>query len=173
MPLGDEAEMLRASLKASTGATPTSNQDNVTAAIDRGVAPRANIAQKPDSEKQPLLKLPGDKFYSQPQAEQDNFKSAESITEEVRPQNTAQRDRLESILDALERLPPKSEAIPDKPKVIFATGGITNGKQALDIMDAGADVAMVYTALVYGGIGTISRIKDEMRNEKRKQLSKA
>lgn len=164
-----EARDLRASLRASTGATPTSNPDNVTASIDRGVVPAANIAQKADSEKQPLFRLEGDRFYSQPQAEQDDFKSAESITEEISPQNTAQRDRLRSILDALERLPPKSDVKPDKPKVIFATGGITNGKQALEVMDAGADVAMVYTALVYGGLGTISRIKDEMRTEKKKR----
>lgn len=51
------------------------------------------------------------------------------------------------------------------PKVIFATGGITNGKQALEVLNAGASVAMVYTALVYGGVGTISRIKGEMREE--------
>ncbi|KAF4548827.1 Dihydroorotate dehydrogenase-like protein 2 [Elsinoe fawcettii] len=52
-----------------------------------------------------------------------------------------------------------------KDKVIFATGGITNGKQALEVLNAGASVAMVYTALVYGGAGTISRIKKEMREE--------
>ncbi|KAM3067493.1 Dihydroorotate dehydrogenase (quinone), mitochondrial [Clarireedia jacksonii] len=32
-------------------------------------------------------------------------------------------------------------------KVVFATGGITNGKQALDILNAGASVAQVYTAM--------------------------
>jgi len=37
--------------------------------------------------------------------------------------------------------------VPQKRKVIFATGGITNGKQALEILDAGASVAMVYTAV--------------------------
>lgn len=31
-----------------------------------------------------------------------------------------------------------------KDLVIFATGGISNGKQALEILQAGADVAMVY-----------------------------
>ncbi|KAH6666278.1 hypothetical protein B0J14DRAFT_604542 [Halenospora varia] len=50
-------------------------------------------------------------------------------------------------------------------KVIFATGGITNGKQALEILNAGASVAQVYTALVYGGVGTVSRIKKEMKAE--------
>ncbi|KAL9113009.1 MAG: hypothetical protein Q9227_002874 [Pyrenula ochraceoflavens] len=53
----------------------------------------------------------------------------------------------------------------EQSKVIFATGGISNGKQALEILNAGASVAMVYTALVYGGIGTVSRIKAEMRQE--------
>ncbi|KAF6815339.1 dihydroorotate dehydrogenase [Colletotrichum sojae] len=47
-------------------------------------------------------------------------------------------------------------------KVIFATGGITNGEQALKILNAGASVAMVYTGLTYGGPGTITRIKREM-----------
>ncbi|KAG9841779.1 thioredoxin-like protein, partial [Aureobasidium melanogenum] len=53
----------------------------------------------------------------------------------------------------------------NKEKVIFATGGITNGKQALEVLNAGASVAMVYTAMVYGGAGTITRIKQEMREE--------
>lgn len=54
---------------------------------------------------------------------------------------------------------------PPESKVIFATGGITNGRQALEVLNAGASVAQVYTARVYGGVGTISRIKDEMREE--------
>ncbi|ORY58130.1 dihydroorotate dehydrogenase [Pseudomassariella vexata] len=49
-------------------------------------------------------------------------------------------------------------------KVIFATGGITNGEQALQMLNAGASVAMVYTAMAYGGAGTITRIKGEMKN---------
>jgi len=56
-----------------------------------------------------------------------------------------------------------------KEKVIFATGGITNGKQALEVLNAGASVAMVYTAMVYGGAGTVSRIKSEMREEMKKR----
>jgi len=58
-------------------------------------------------------------------------------------------------------------------KVIFATGGITNGQQALAILNAGASVAMVYTALIYGGVGTITRIKEEMRDEIKGKSSKA
>ncbi|KXJ88306.1 hypothetical protein Micbo1qcDRAFT_166970 [Microdochium bolleyi] len=51
------------------------------------------------------------------------------------------------------------------PKVIFATGGITNGEQALKILNAGASVAMIYTSLVYSGSGTVTRIKSEMKEE--------
>jgi len=53
--------------------------------------------------------------------------------------------------------------------VIFASGGITNGRQALEVLEAGASVAMVYTALVFGGVGTISRIKGELREEMKKR----
>jgi len=53
----------------------------------------------------------------------------------------------------------------DSPKAIFATGGITNGEQALKILNAGASVAMIYTALVYGGSGTVTRIKSQMKDE--------
>jgi len=54
-----------------------------------------------------------------------------------------------------------SEELPEQ-KVLFATGGITNGEQALQVLNAGASVAMVYTGLVYGGSGTITRMKSEM-----------
>lgn len=55
-----------------------------------------------------------------------------------------------------------------KRKVIFASGGITNGKQALKVLDSGASVAMLYTYLVYGGVGTITNVKRELRSEMRK-----
>lgn len=54
---------------------------------------------------------------------------------------------------------------PSEQKVIFATGGITSGQDALKVLNAGASVAMVYTGLVYGGAGTITRMKDEMKAE--------
>lgn len=65
---------------------------------------------------------------------------------------------------------PNAAPAPSAPrKVLFATGGITNGRQAREILDAGASVAQVYTAMVYGGAGTITRIKQEMRDEANKQ----
>lgn len=49
-----------------------------------------------------------------------------------------------------------------EPKVIFASGGITSGKDVLDVLDAGASVAMTYTGLTYGGVGFVGRLKREM-----------
>lgn len=65
---------------------------------------------------------------------------------------------------------PKVAPAPDAPrKVIFATGGITNGRQAREILDAGASVAQMYTAVIYGGAGTITRVKQEMRDDAKAQ----
>lgn len=35
------------------------------------------------------------------------------------------------------------------PKVIFCTGGITNGQQVLEVLDAGASVAQIYTGRIF------------------------
>lgn len=59
----------------------------------------------------------------------------------------------------------ESKAKGDTQKTIFATGGITNGHQALQVLNAGASVAMVYTAMTYGGPGTVTRIKKQMIEE--------
>ncbi|KAI1328354.1 hypothetical protein F5Y16DRAFT_369481 [Xylariaceae sp. FL0255] len=68
----------------------------------------------------------------------------------------------------VEGLASKAEPEPQpEQKVIFATGGISNGQQALEMLNAGASVAMVYTALVYGGAGTITRMKQEIKDELR------
>lgn len=70
---------------------------------------------------------------------------------------------------ALQSTPVPAPAPSGPRKVIFATGGITNGQQAREILNAGASVAQVYTAMIYGGAGTISRIKQEMRDEAKQQ----
>ncbi|KAJ9191833.1 hypothetical protein DTO164E3_8656 [Paecilomyces variotii] len=67
-----------------------------------------------------------------------------------------------------ENIPTSSSPSEISRKVIFASGGITNGKQALSVLDAGASVAMMYTAITYGGVGTVTRVKQEMREEKKK-----
>ncbi|KAI9041028.1 dihydroorotate dehydrogenase 2 [Aspergillus affinis] len=55
-------------------------------------------------------------------------------------------------------------------KVLFASGGITTGAQAQAALNAGASVAMMYTGVVYGGVGTVTRVKQELREER--QLKK-
>ncbi|KAF2847068.1 FMN-linked oxidoreductase [Plenodomus tracheiphilus IPT5] len=45
----------------------------------------------------------------------------------------------------------------------------TNTKVSLDQPSPTSTVAQVYTAVIYGGAGTITRIKEEMRQEARKQ----
>ena len=144
-----EAERLRSAIESTKDTIPEDVSEKVTKSVDTQVIPLSNPSEKPEEEKQALIKLPKDRYYDA---------------------DSSERDRLKSVLDALEQISEKEEAKPvdDEPKVIFATGGITNGKQALEVLNAGASVAMVYTALVYGGIGTISRIKDEMREEMQK-----
>ncbi|KAF2684439.1 FMN-linked oxidoreductase [Lentithecium fluviatile CBS 122367] len=70
---------------------------------------------------------------------------------------------------AMDPTPAPAPATAGARKVIFASGGITNGRQAREVLDAGASVAQVYTAIIYGGVGTISRIKEEMREEAKKK----
>lgn len=115
---------------------PPEKVDDVQTSVSSGKIDLKNPLHLPDSENQPLFQVPAEKkYHTSPPTE-----PAPSMI------NEALQER-------------------DEPKVIFATGGITNGRQALDVLNAGASVAMVYTALVYGGVGTISRIKDEMRIE--------
>jgi dihydroorotate dehydrogenase len=85
-----------------------------------------------------------------------------------------QSSNIDDLSDSAPTLTLRSESVtapaPRHPqKVIFATGGITNGRQAREILDAGASVAQVYTAMIYGGAGTISRIKGEMREDARRE----
>ena len=173
-------------------------QQKVTASVDSGIVPVNGMIQEGASAKQPLTNLPTDRLFDKsaeesdtPQPKSDSSQAVgdtsqieEALAPDASVREVVERRQLRSIQEAIERLPPKAQreaierldAAPprlgliDQPKVIFATGGITDGKQALEVLNAGANVAMVYTALVYGGIGTISRIKDEMRAGIRKQV---
>ncbi len=184
-----EADTIKATLAASKpdNDSPATDTDKVTASVDSGVVPVNGMVEESASAKQPLFSLPTDRFFDQPAQEKDdpqpNVEPEDALAPDTSVQEVVERRQLRSIQEAIERLPLKAqrdaierlEAAPprlgltNQPKAIFATGGITNGKQALEVLNAGANVAMVYTALVYGGIGTISRIKDEMREEVKKQ----
>lgn len=54
----------------------------------------------------------------------------------------------ESITESVAELGKKVVSARYEQKVIFATGGITNGKQALEVLNAGANVAQIYTAMM-------------------------
>ncbi|KAK8248625.1 hypothetical protein IWZ00DRAFT_508747 [Phyllosticta capitalensis] len=56
-----------------------------------------------------------------------------------------------------------------EPKEIWATGGVTNGEQALKLLNAGASVAMIYTTMAYNGSGTVTKMKQQMREEMHKK----
>jgi len=117
--------------------------------------------------KQPIIKIPERHAGSaEPAHELQAAEPAFSASTHA-VQGTSSRSPAASAGNSSNTSPtPVSE---QKEKVIFATGGITNGKQALEVLNAGASVAMVYTAVVYGGAGTISRIKSEMREEMKKR----
>ncbi|KAF3924757.1 hypothetical protein AA313_de0209980 [Arthrobotrys entomopaga] len=55
-------------------------------------------------------------------------------------------------------------------KEIWASGGVSTGQNALDVLTEGAGAVGVYTAMVYGGVGTIGRIKEEIRAIVRKTV---
>jgi dihydroorotate dehydrogenase len=108
---------------------------------------------------------------SQPSKSSGSSKTKATVNLDTKPALSSNVDDLEESAPRLTlQFTPVTAPAPANPrKVIFATGGITNGRQAREILDAGASVAQVYTALIYGGAGTISRIKQEMRDEAKKQ----
>lgn len=109
-----------------------------------------------ESKSQPLIQIP---------SRNDPFSSDSPSTDSSPSAFSA-----DTHINQLPTIPPSehSHEAP-KRKIIFATGGITNGKQALEVLEAGASVAQVYTALVYGGVGCIARMKDEMREEMKRR----
>lgn len=133
-----------------------------------------------ESKSQPIIRLPEriNPFSSSSSSSSSN-PSEESSSSPSSSQKETQNLAASSSTDTLPSpstsplspssfaTPPRhsSDRRPQRRKYIFATGGITNGAQALEVLAAGADVAQVYTALVYGGIGTVSKIKEEMREE--------
>ena len=138
--------------------------DTTTASIDTGVIPAPTVSQQSTSTStstspnQPLLQLPTSKHFSSPS-------SPANPTPPISQQSTSSTASASSS-------PPQNSPKPRRPLPIFATGGITTGSQAQQVLDAGADVAMLYTALVYGGIGTVSRVKGEMREARKERVGK-
>ncbi|KAI5297518.1 Dihydroorotate dehydrogenase (quinone), mitochondrial, partial [Ascosphaera atra] len=70
------------------------------------------------------------------------------------------------VLKKLPQLPDAATWDKNSRKVIFASGGMTTGKDVIEAQKAGATAAMLYTGMVYTGPGTITRMKNEMRGIK-------
>lgn len=174
---------------------PSSDDDNVTQKIEATIQRDLTRLKDPTSEaeavskSQPLLRLPErnnppSSAVFKASADDPPALSTSSHIDQLPSPEQPLRQEPESIsapsLSASSNpspkpsapLSPHSSAVPSspsasdpKPKVIFATGGITNGAQALEVLNAGASVAMVYSTLVFNGAGSITRIKEEMRAE--------
>ncbi|KFG81663.1 dihydroorotate reductase PyrE [Metarhizium anisopliae] len=93
------------------------------------------------------------------------YKEQKALMETGGYSGPAMFDRTLDLVGRYRKMLDAQPASSDKQKILFATGGITNGDQALKVLNAGASVAMVYTGMVYGGAGTVTRIKSEMKNQ--------
>ncbi|MCJ1370566.1 Dihydroorotate dehydrogenase (quinone), mitochondrial [Loxospora ochrophaea] len=150
--------------------SPSTSRDNegvdvaqrIEATVDRDRAhlkhPSGDVR---DSDSQPLIRFPE---RHNPSSKSPNSSGSPALSSSTHLVQLPQRNDLRPAMSEREDTE-VAGAGQGQPKIIFATGGITSGKQALEVLNAGASVAMVYTALVYGGLGTISRVKQEMRDE--------
>ena len=105
-------------------------------------------------------------------SEQPLLKLPERHKDEIPPASAARAATSASAAPAAQEAQSSQISIPSsptpklsgpEPKVIFATGGITTGEQCLQVLNAGASVCQIYTAMMYGGVGTVTRMKREMR----------
>ena len=113
-------------------------------------------------DKQPLLQIPERHSDSDSSKKDDPKPSTDSSDQDQKTTSTL----VQAVLSVVK---PNSNPSENVSKVIFASGGITNGEEALRVLNAGASVAMIYTAMTYGGVGTVGRIKGEMRSEVEKK----
>ncbi|RDI87334.1 hypothetical protein Vi05172_g2833 [Venturia inaequalis] len=108
------------------------------------------------SENHPIIRLPE---RNNPLSSSDNKTSDVPAPVAINTQTPSEHSDPAPACQASRR----SKAFATAPKVIFASGGITTGEEALEVLNAGASVAMMYTGIVYGGVGTVGRVKSEMR----------
>lgn len=144
------------SVKQTKPSTPDLTAERIEASVERDEARLKPMTSEADAQSSmPLIKIP-ERHSKSPDA--PNLQSSE-------PALSSSTHAEQGATSSAEPVSTPAVAAPQKEKVIFATGGVTNGKQALAVLNAGASVVQVYTALVYGGAGTITRIKTEMRDE--------
>ncbi|KAF2797324.1 FMN-linked oxidoreductase [Melanomma pulvis-pyrius CBS 109.77] len=144
---------------------PSSTSEKPVAGHSTGEEPATSIVEKLESSNTPTGDILSSAASSMPNASTELPKDSDQLSSNV-------DDLSESGPTLSFQSSPDATPAPTTlglRKVIFATGGITNGTQAREVLAAGASVAMVYTALIYGGVGTISRIKEEMRDDAKKE----
>lgn len=136
--------------------TDVSTKINATVARDSAnLKPETPEAEKA-SKSQPLIRLPArNNPFSSETADSDASPALSSSThiDQLPPTHAGSASQSPATFPSSSPVSSPSQTVsalpqvPQKKKVIFATGGITTGKQALEILDAGASVAMVYTAV--------------------------
>ena len=127
-------------------ATANDVKDRIKASVARDsqhLKPSTSTAEA-QSEDQPLFVVPEHNKLSSPGGPQPAV-SASHHVQQLASVPSAHIPSDVTVPYSVSPLP--SQITRDKPKVIFATGGISNGQQALEVLEAGASVAMVYTAL--------------------------
>ncbi|KAL8730177.1 MAG: hypothetical protein Q9166_004260 [cf. Caloplaca sp. 2 TL-2023] len=156
---------------------PPTTPKEIEASVERDkqyLKPQTPEAEE-ESKSQPIIRLPEriNPFSSSSISEpDDNSTSPSSSSPETQDlAASSSTDTLPSPSLSSASSSPLNSSSDRRPqrKTIFATGGVTTGANVLELLDAGADVAQIYTALVYGGIGTISKLKLEMREELRRR----
>lgn len=119
-----------------------------------------------DSKSQPLVRLPARHDPSSDNSD-PNTTTTLAITHPGQLPQIQSNTPSQSSLLPLSPSPIWPDEAP-KRKIIFASGGITNERQVQEVLAAGSSVALLYTALVYGGVGLVSSIKDGLEEELRK-----
>ncbi|KAK5127791.1 hypothetical protein LTR85_004907 [Meristemomyces frigidus] len=171
-----EAPTSKSSSPPPTSASSSLDPDPADASVQRDIQklkPRTSEADK--ESQQPLIKLPERHSSSDLESSGQLFEpsSVKSVATAVAPPpapyaSIGPTTPAPSTPSAPKPAPPASSGSSTpkefEPKVIFATGGITNGEQCLQILNAGASVCQIYTAMMYGGVGTVTRMKQEMRD---------
>ncbi|KAL8998648.1 MAG: hypothetical protein Q9169_002308 [Polycauliona sp. 2 TL-2023] len=148
----------------------TDNEVEASVSRDRKHLKPTTQEAETDSQSQPIIRLP-ERTNPLSSTPKENVSSPSSSSASGTLATSSPADTtISSSPSSPSSSPPSSSSSSSSPKsqarkIIFATGGICTGTQALEVLSAGADVAQVYTALVYGGIGTISKMKIEMREE--------
>nr|OQO20716.1 hypothetical protein B0A51_11228 [Rachicladosporium sp. CCFEE 5018] len=123
------------------------------------LTPEAEAASK-----QPIIKIPETPFASSAAKLQASEVASNAAASSDLSNLPTPKASITSAAQAQTSSPsPAIKSAEPASKVIFATGGITTGEQCLQILNAGASVCQVYTAMMYGGVGTITRMKREMR----------